>query len=354
MFFTKFPSKISLLLLVGSLFFACGKDDAKPSGGKYSNGVFIVNEGPFQNGTGTVSFFDSDSLKVSNDIFGKENASALLGNIAQSMTIHEGKAYVVVNNANKIEIADAETFKSVGKITGLALPRYFLPISTTKALVSQWGANGLDGSLAIVDLTSNAVAKTVAIGKGPEKMILEKGKIYVALSGGFGDDKRIAVFNPSTETVEKYIELPGDNPTSLVADASGTIWTVCRGATDWVNPTKSTPGKLFSIINDAVSGNGIELANGADNLVISPSKTTIYFTSGGKVYAHSASSSAAQPSLFSDKNIYSLGVDPATGNVWLADAKDFSSPGEVTVLDRDGNQVRSFEAGITPAEFWFQ
>lgn len=353
MFFSKSLSKLALLLLVGSLFFACGKDENKPTGGKYSNGVFVVCEGPFQNGTGTVSFFDTDSLKVSNDIFGKENAAALLGNIAQSMNVHAGKAYVVVNNANKIEVADAATFKSLGRITGLALPRYFLPISDTKAVVSQWGANGLDGSLAIVDLTTLAVTKTIAVGKGPEKMILEKGKIYVALSGGFGDDKRIAVFNPTSETVENYIELAGDNPTSIVADAGGNLWAICRGATDWTNPTKSTPGGLHLIVNGVPASGHLELANGADNLVVSPDKKTLYFTAAGQVKTFSPTSSSTQPALFFDKNIYSLGVDPATGDVWAADAKDFSSPGEVFVLDRDGKQVRSFLAGIIPVEFWF-
>lgn len=108
------------------------------------------------------------------------------------------------------------------------------------------------------------------------------------------------------------------------------------------------------IVNGTPASGHLELANGADNLVISPDKTTLYFTSGGQVFTFSPTSSSTQATLFFDKNIYSLGVDPTSGEVWAADAKDFSSPGEVFVLDRDGKQIRSFLAGIIPVEFWFQ
>ena len=76
------------------------------------------------------------------------------------MTEHNDKYYIVVNNSSKIEIVNKTDFVSTGVIEGLAQPRYFLGIDNQKAYVSQWGANGLDGSLAIIDLSDNSVTKT--------------------------------------------------------------------------------------------------------------------------------------------------------------------------------------------------
>ena len=96
--------KLNLLLLVlallGTLFFnSCTKDDKKENF-PYDNGVFITNEGPFQSGSGTITFYDKATGLTQEKIFETVNAMPL-GNIVQSMNIFNNKAYIVVNNANK-------------------------------------------------------------------------------------------------------------------------------------------------------------------------------------------------------------------------------------------------------------
>ncbi len=341
------------LLLAPALFifiFSC-KKEVDPNAGTYSSGIFIVNEGPFLSGTGTVSFYDRDKKTTTNDIFGKENAGAVLGNIAQSMAIQNGKAYLVLNNANKIEVVDAATFKSLGKIDSLALPRFFLALDDKKAWVTQWGLDGISGSVAVVDLATNSVVKTIPVGQGPEKPLLLGGKIYVPLGGGYGRDKRIAVLDPATETVEKYIEV-SDNPTSLAADFAGGLWAICRGHTDYVVPANSTDGGLYKIEDQKVVGTPAILPNGSDNLVASPTGFLLFYTSGGKTYQANLATSTA--SVFADKAFYALGFDWKTGNLLAADAKDYTGPGEVVIFQTDGKAVDTLTVGIVPTDFWVE
>ena len=102
-------NKITFLFVVivaFTLVVSCKKEETDIHKGAFSDGIFIVNEGTFQTGTGTVTFFKPDSNLTQQDIFAAVNGKPL-GNIAQSMTIYNGKAYIVVNNADKVEIVDA-------------------------------------------------------------------------------------------------------------------------------------------------------------------------------------------------------------------------------------------------------
>jgi hypothetical protein len=102
--------------------FSCEKDKEEV---KYTNGAFVVNEGAYTGNNGTISFYSFDEDTVVNDIFFVKNSRAL-GDVVQSMTIDNGKAYIVVNNSNKVEIADAVTFKELGVIENVNSPRYFI------------------------------------------------------------------------------------------------------------------------------------------------------------------------------------------------------------------------------------
>ena len=127
-------------LAIAITFTSCKKDDPAPTptpvvtaATTFMNGVFVTNEGPFGSGTGTISFYSRSSGSVSNDIFGAKNGYPL-GNIVQSMEIYNSNAYIVVNNAGKVEVADGNTFAASGAITGFTNPRYFLGITPTVIL----------------------------------------------------------------------------------------------------------------------------------------------------------------------------------------------------------------------------
>ena len=59
------------------------------------SGLFITNEGNFQYGNATLSYYDPETKQVQNEVFFRAN-SMKLGDVAQSMCIHDNKGWVVV------------------------------------------------------------------------------------------------------------------------------------------------------------------------------------------------------------------------------------------------------------------
>src|SRR5688572_24191989 len=101
-----------VLLTVFSVTFSSCDDDDNNSSGKFEKGIFVVNEGNFLDADGTVSHINEDNGTVTQDLFGSVNNGLALGDVVQSMTIDEDLAYIVVNNSNKMEVVNSNTFKT--------------------------------------------------------------------------------------------------------------------------------------------------------------------------------------------------------------------------------------------------
>ena len=79
-------------------------------------GFFIVNEGGYGNSNTSISFYDKKTDEVINDVFFAVNGRKL-GDQAQSMTLFDGKGYIVVQGSGTIEVIDADDYKSVATIS---------------------------------------------------------------------------------------------------------------------------------------------------------------------------------------------------------------------------------------------
>lgn len=347
--------------LAAVLFFSgCKKDNTSPSttaSGKYSKGVFIVNEGNFTHGNASVSFYNRDSMKVTNDLFSKVNARPL-GDVAQSMGEENGKYYIVVNNSSKVEVVRSTDFTSVGVIDGLAQPRYFLAVDTTKAYVSQWGANGMDGSLAVVDLTTNSVVKTISTGAGAEKMTSVNNLIYVTNCGGYGNDSTVAVINPSTDKLVTTIKV-GYNPQDIVTDKNNKIWVLCGGK--WKNDYSGLD-KAGALVRINPANNQVELSlsftsmTGSydrSSLSINGTKDVLYYTFEGMLYEHPIANTSLTTAPRITREFYNVAVDPSTGIFYGADQRNGTTNGWIIRYNTSYAKIDSFEVSIYPDQMFF-
>lgn len=330
---------------------SCKKEDDETIKGAFSDGMFIVNEGPFQNGSGTITFYKADSGLVKQNIFESINGRPL-GNIAQSMTISNGNGYIVVNNAGKVEIVDIATFKSKGTITGLTNPSEFLLIDAKKAYVSDW-----NGKVAVIDLSSNTITKQIAAGTGPDAMILSGNFVFVANSGGFGMDSTVSVIDVVKDQVIKTFQV-GHAPSGFVADVNGKIWVICKGKgfNGWPQAS-DTPGTLMRIDPVALT---VELVYKfplkdvhPEKLVIDKQRTKLYFLYNYGIYRYNVLTAIVSEKMVS-RSFYSLGFENKTGYLYAADAKNYISNGIVLrIKAEDGKVVDSIASGIVPRSFAF-
>lgn len=331
-------------LMVPLVFTGCKKDDPdNPTDTNFKgNGTFILCEGAFNQGNARIDFLNKNTDSLKTDIFLSVNG-APLGDVLQSMTYINDRAYIVVNNSGKIEIVDPNDFTSKGTITtGLTSPRYVNLVSTGKAYVSDL----FSGSVSILNTSTLAVTGSISIPGWTEEMLTDGNKTWIA--NGMRDYTYIVENDVVTDSVNV-----GYGSTCIRKDNNGKIWVLSGGN----YPPTMVPSKL-SRINPAT--NDVEWSYdfadfGASRLRLSSDKTMLYFLYAGKVYRKNTNDTANPVEFISisGKSFYGMNVDPDNGNIWLGDAGDFSSAGTVYVYSASGSQLKSFVTGIAPGDFVF-
>ncbi|MCB0395157.1 MAG: hypothetical protein KDD36_00800 [Flavobacteriales bacterium] len=347
-----------VLLAMSILAVGCKKKDDEdkddtvtPSA--YTSGIFVVNEGLFGSGSGTVSFYNRTTGDVTSKIFESKNGFPL-GNIVQSVTVNDDMAYVVVNNANKVEVVESGDFLSTATITGLDAPRYVL-VNGSRAYITEWGKTGNEGAVKVLNIFKNTIDKTISTGKGAERMAFLNNRLFVACAGGFGNDSVVSVINAQVDTLLTNWEV-GPNPNSLQLDANDKLWVLCGGRWKSDNSAIEAPARLVRI--DPSTGN-VELtlpfstASTASSLVINDAGDKLYYMFNSKLYAHDISSSTLAATPLISRGFYGLGFDPVSKYLYACDAGNFSSEGKVLRYEETGAVVDSFQVGVAPNGFAF-
>lgn len=321
-----------------------------------SQGVFVTNEGKFMGGDGSVSYIDFKDKTAKADLFQSIN-SRPLGDIVQSMGVAGDKAYIVVNNSNKVEVLEAATFKSVGVINGLSLPRYFATASN-KGYVTEWVSFSGNGRISVIDLSTNTVTKTIPVGAMPDRMLVINNKLYVVNS----NDNKVSIINTQTDAVESTITV-GDGPNSLALDANNKIWVLCGGkkvydpVTYALDENASTAGSLVrvNLTNNAVEATlAFNSKKGLpSDLNINGQKNSFVYNFLGKVYRIENSATTLPTTAIINRSFYGLAIDQNDNSIFGADAGNFSSNGKVIRYTAAGQPTDSFSVGIAPNNFLF-
>jgi YVTN family beta-propeller protein len=328
-----------------------------------ADGYFVVNEGGFNKSNTSISFYDRETGVMSNDIFAARNGRPL-GDQSQSITVFEGKAYVVVQNSAKVEVINADDFSSIKTISEeLVSPRYFIGIDPDKGYVSDWGDFGAVGSVKVIDLSDMKVVKTILTGEGANKMIRKGDNVYVANSGGFGKNNTISVINTSTDAVVETITV-GDNPYSLQFDKDGNLWVGSSGVTVYnddftaVDEEKSTTASLSKVGSDNKEALRLTFPRvtypSLTQLEINPAGDKLYYSYEGAVYSIATTATTLPASPFIDKEFYGLAVDPFNDDIIGMETLNFSSPGKIYIYNSTGTLQKSIEVGIAPNSIGFK
>jgi YVTN family beta-propeller protein len=345
----------SLCIAVCLQFSSCGGDpDPLPPVG--AEGFYVVNEGAFNGNNASLSFYDRKTETVTNDVFQATNGRPL-GDQAQSMTVWDGKGYIVVQNSGKVEVIDISDNSSIATITaGLSSPRYFVAVSSTKGYVSDWGADGVSGTVKVIDLTDFTVKNSIPTGSGPNKLLFIGSRLYVPNSGGFSKDNRVVVIDVNTNQIVKIISVQ-DNPNSLQMDKDGNLYVASGGNLTYnedysINEVTSTYGFLtkFNPSLEPISGFVFSkfTYGQLSNLEINPAHDMLYFTFEGAVYELSILSNTLPTTPFIDKSCYGLAVDPYNGDIIAAIAPSFSTAGSIEIYSSEGEIKGEHAVGIGP------
>jgi DNA-binding beta-propeller fold protein YncE len=339
--------QLSILVLIAAMIISCKKNDDSPNGTFLTgDGVFVINEGNFMGGNGSLSFFSYDSAKIYNDLFGKVNGRPL-GDVPNSMELYGDKAYIVVNNSGKIEIIRKSTLESVSTITGIISPRNIAFPSSTKAYVTSMYSD----SLIVINLNNNSISGYINLRRTSEAIVITGEKAFIANWVG---GHEIMVVNTATDAVVDSIAV-GAEPESMVLDKDNILWVLCNGgwlrdnfaeldgintATDEMQKHLVFPTKEESPVCLKIDGKGENLFfldSGVRKMNISSSEipTDPFITESGHFF-------------------YKLAVSPANSDVYVTDAVDYQQNGYLLNYTVDGVFKSSYETDIIPASMCFK
>jgi DNA-binding beta-propeller fold protein YncE len=359
MFSTNSVLKINRLIVgILCLYLAsCTPEDDKPKPAeeiKYTSGVFIINEGNTVGGS--LSFFSRvTSATVQNDVFEKANGGLTLGNGLQYGSFLTKSAYFITSKSNNVTVVNPVDFKTITTITGFEQPRYIINIGG-RAFISQWGNNGLNGSIQVIDTVTNKITSSFATGKGPERLEYINGLLWVLNSGGAGKDSTIQQFflAGNKDSLIKTISVPLC-PKDIIKDANGDIWILCSGY-----PDRAESGKLVKLRDDQVQFS-FDVPKGADKLIKDKTGNILYFIADNKIWQKDLLNfGKTPPSVFTGikktfQNLTAIGIDTDTENFYCADALDSKTGGTVYIFNKTTfDEKTNFKVGVKPIAFVFK
>ena len=350
---------ISLLIIV--FFVAC--DDMKnmptpvdlPATPGETGKMYVLCEGLFNMNNSRLIQLNFDNHTINSDFFLYINNRSL-GDTGNDMKLYGSKLWIVVNVSSQVEVLDLKSGISLKRIpffnaSNVARQPRYITFSGDKAYVCSF-----DGTVARIDTTSLTVEAVTTVGRNPDGITSANGKLYVANSGGLdaasggNSDNTVSVLNINTFSEVKKITV-GVNPFKLDADSQGDVYTVVRGnnsdvkgsfcrinsQTDKVVQTFNLPVMNFTIKNDTAYLYNFDYINNSYWVKTFNCKTEQIISD----------------SFITDGTVlerpFGIYIHPTNGNVYLTDARNYTTKGDLLCFSRKGKLMYKVEnIGLNP------
>lgn len=345
---------------------ACRENTPLPLGGKQNgwaiksdafNTIYVLNEGTMGHNNARIDSLGFESGTYSDDVYTAANPSIVLGlgDVGNDLRLHDGRLYAVITGSHKVEIMDATTCCSLGKVD-VSSPRN-IAFNGNLAFVTSWvGGNNGSGSVRVFNVNTMAEAGHFSTGFEPEGIAVANGKIYVACSGGmhFPDyDNTIWIYDAETFTPEHKITV-AENLHRLATDNNGNIWVNSRGnyadipsglfriKPDMTVDTLNVPCTGFAVGQDKVYYYAAEWDIETNrNVMTYGTASTTTLLPGTPFITDGTETDIMMP--------YGIAIDDSTGRVFISDAGNYTSSGTLHIYDPTGKLEQTFTTGQQPS-----
>jgi YVTN family beta-propeller protein len=317
-------------------------------------GVYILCEGLYAQNSASLAYYDFKAKNLNRDIFLSSNGRKL-GDTANDIQQYGGKLYVVVDNSGTIEVLDAYTAKSVKKILVRnendrnRSPRY-ITFHRDKAYVACF-----DSTICRIDTASLVIEATTKAGAYPDGICVANGKLYVSNSG----DRNFAVMGNTVSVIDiasftKIREINvAANPYRILADSEGDVYLASRGDYKGAGPY------VFQRI-DSYTDQLVQTFTDIEALNFTICNDTAYIYSYDFVkQTNSIKSFDCRTETIIEDNFikddtkittpYGIAVNRFSGDVYVADAGNFTITGHLYCFDRYGvYKFKLRDVGLNP------
>ena len=358
---------IAFSLFMGIISCSSDDDNWNDTGSpKEMSGLYILNEGTMGGNNSTLDLYNFETGEYTSNLFTHVNPSIVngLGDVGNDLQIYNGKMYAVINGSNYIEVMDAKTGIHSGTIN---IPNCrYITFHKEYAYVSSFAGpilpnNSQLGKIYKVNTSSLSIEDEITVGYQPEEMAIANNKLYVANSGGYSPesyDNSVSIIDLNTFKEIKKLEV-GANLWRVKADKNNFVWVTSRGDYAALAPSVSVidPGSdavtttLDATISDFVFYGDLLYYYGTSWTGGSATNTygVININSKTQTSDHWVNSSTESEIIAP----YGLTVNPANGDLFIADAVNYISPGKLYHLDKNGNVKDIKTTGLLPGHFAF-
>lgn len=316
------------------------------------DGLFITNEGNFQYGNASLSYYDPATNEVQNEVFFRANGMKL-GDVAQSMSIYDNKGWIVVNNSHVIFTIDLNTFKEVGRITNLTSPRYIHFISPQKAYVTQiWDNRIFIVNPSTYTITGYITVPDMTMESGSTEQMVQYGKYVYCNCWSY--QNRIIKIDTETDQVVDQLTV-GIQPTSLVLDRYNKMWTITDGGYEG-SPYGHEAPSLYCIDAETFTIEKqfkFKFGDWPSEVQLNGTGDLLYWINKD-IWCMDVTANRlpVRPFLkYKNTLYYGLTVNPHNGEVYVADAIDYQQQGMIYRYSTEGKLLDEFYVGIIPGAF---
>lgn len=322
--------------------------------GQQKGALYILCDGNYSLNNSTLALSDFATGKQYPDFF-YHKSGRKLGDTGNDLQRYGNRLYVVVNVSSQIEVLDARTGASIKRI-----PLFNGPVARQPRYITFWEGKAyvcsFDGTVARIDTASLEVEAYVKVGRNPDGIDAANGKLYVSNSGGLdfdsekGYDNTVSVVDIASFTETRRITV-GKNPYRVKTDNHGYVWVACRG--DY-GKEKGSFWCIDSRADNVAETYNLEVLNMAFNGDLAYLYHYNSTTGASSIRVFNLKTRELErPAFITDGTTlntpYGISVDAASGDVFITDAGNFSTSGNVCCFRSDGTlRYKLSQVGINP------
>ncbi len=333
-------------------------------------GFYLLNEGNMGSNKATLDWYDYATATYTRNIYVEANPSTVkdLGDVGNDLAIYGSRLWAVINCSNKVEVMDAQTVERIGQVDipncrSITFHEGYAYVTSYAGPVQTGADHAQLGYVAKIDTATLQVVDTCVVGYQPDGLAVANGKLYVANSGGYMSpnyENELSVIDLTSFSQTKRIAV-AINLDKVVVDQRNQLWTSSRG--DYYD----VPAKLYCIdLQRDLCTDSLSVAVGSmslvgDSLYVVGSEWSQQTMQSDPSYAiidvslhQVVSSNFITDGTESDITVpYAVAVDPLTRNIYVTDARNYVSPGQLHCYDSQGQLQWSVRTGDIPAHFAF-
>ena len=340
-------------------------------------GMYLLNEGNMGSNKATIDYIDFIKGIYVRNIYGERNPNVIkeLGDVGNDIQVYGNRLYAVINCSHKVEVMDLHSCRRIGQID---IPNCrYIRFHGDKAYVSSYvGPVSIDpnaqlGAIFEVDTATLRITRQVTVGYQPEEFEIVGDYLYVANSGGYRApdyDSTLSVIDLQDFRQIKKIPVCV-NPHRVRKDYNNRLWITSRGDHKDVLPqltcfspiansllpiTKTPAVSEMVIVGDSMYYYGTHWNEQTMSNQITYGVLNIQYPIANNQYPISNIRSFISDETEQNIKIpYGIQVNPYNGDIYITDAKNYVSSGQLHCYSREGKRKWSVRTGDIPAHMCF-